>query len=59
MIIVALSDAALAYIVKQAGGLATVDGTDPFEIKPTQLHQRVPVAMGSAENVKEYLKFIK
>lgn len=47
----------LSFIIKRAGGLATSDGIDPLEIIPTKLHQRVPVAMGSSEEIKKYLQF--
>lgn len=49
----------LSYIMKHAGGLATSDGIDPLEITPTRLHQTVPIVMGSTENVKEYLTYLK
>ena len=41
----------MSMIVEQAGGRAT-DGRKPIlDIKPTGLHQRVPVVMGSADEV--------
>ncbi|MBI2034562.1 MAG: class 1 fructose-bisphosphatase [Candidatus Levybacteria bacterium] len=49
----------LSFIVQQAGGFATSDGINPLDITPIQLHQRVPIAMGSKENIKEYLRFIQ
>ena len=47
----------LSFIMQQAGGLATVDGVDPLEITPTALHQRVPIVLGSHDEVKKYLRF--
>lgn len=44
----------LAMLVQNAGGLATSNGQSILDIEPTSLHQRVPVALGSAELVKDY-----
>jgi fructose-1,6-bisphosphatase I len=47
----------VAFIVEQAGGLAT-DGKQPIlDIEPTELHQRTPLILGSEEDVKDYLSF--
>ena len=49
----------MAFIVEQAGGLAST-GTDRImEIGPTDLHQRVPVVIGSQDDVKEYERFYR
>jgi len=43
--------APLAFVVEQAGGAAT-DGTrDILDIKPTELHQRTPLIIGSRRDV--------
>ncbi len=43
--------APLAFIAEQAGGAAT-DGTKPIlDIRPTELHQRTPLLIGSMEDV--------
>jgi fructose-1,6-bisphosphatase I len=48
----------LAMVVKEAGGLAS-DGQGPIlEIQPTDLHQRVPLFIGSKEDVKIVEAFI-
>ncbi len=48
----------LAMVVKEAGGLAS-DGRSPIlEIPPTDLHQRVPLFIGSKEDVKIAEAFI-
>uniref|UniRef100_A0A2K6TEH9 Fructose-1,6-bisphosphatase isozyme 2 n=1 Tax=Saimiri boliviensis boliviensis TaxID=39432 RepID=A0A2K6TEH9_SAIBB len=45
----------VAYIIEQAGGLATT-GTQPvLDIQPEAIHQRVPLILGSPEDVQEYL----
>jgi len=48
----------MAFIVEQAGGKAS-DGTKRImEIKPTELHQRTPLYIGSREDVELVEKFI-
>jgi fructose-1,6-bisphosphatase I len=49
----------LAYIVKQAGGYASDGKTDILEIVPDEIHQRVPLFIGSEEDVKKLEEFIK
>jgi fructose-1,6-bisphosphatase I len=42
----------LAYIVEQAGGRAS-DGTRRvLDVRPTSLHQKTPLFIGSEEDVK-------
>jgi len=49
----------LAYIVEQAGGKAS-DGRVPImDIEPTELHQRVPLIIGSKKNVEEVEEYIR
>ncbi len=48
----------MAFIIEQAGGLAT-DGKQPvMDIVPTSIHQRSPIYIGSREDVKEFLSFV-
>lgn len=47
----------LAFIIEQAGGKAVSDGKTPLEIMSSDLHQRVPVALGSYEDVNRYLTY--
>jgi fructose-1,6-bisphosphatase I len=49
----------LAYIVEQAGGYASTGYEKILDIKPTHLHQRVPLIIGSKEDVLEYEEFAK
>jgi len=50
--------APMAMIAKEAGGLAiTDDGRDILEIEPTDLHQRVPLIIGSRHDVEMARKF--
>lgn len=49
----------MAYLVEQAGGKAMArEGLDILDIKPTHIHQRSPIYLGSAEDVDEVIKFI-
>ena len=43
----------MALLVERAGGQATDGMTRILDIQPTQLHQRVPVVLGSANEVEE------
>ncbi|CAG5925550.1 unnamed protein product [Menidia menidia] len=49
----------MAFIMEQAGGLASTGLQDILDIQPQSLHQRAPVAMGSAEDVLEYVAICK
>ncbi|MBI2430804.1 MAG: class 1 fructose-bisphosphatase [Candidatus Levybacteria bacterium] len=48
----------MSFIVEKAGGMAVSNGKNPLSIEPTSISQRVPIAIGSKENVKEFLKII-
>lgn len=49
----------IAFLAEQAGGLAT-DGFNPIlDIKPTELHQRVPFFVGSSSMVKQAGEFMQ
>ena len=48
----------LSYVMQQAGGLATSNGVNPLDIEPQSLTQRVPIAMGSRDEVKKYLTYL-
>ncbi len=46
----------MAYIMEQAGGMAS-DGTMPIlDIEPESIHQRAPIFLGSKEDVEECLE---
>ncbi|HPW68357.1 MAG: class 1 fructose-bisphosphatase [Desulfomonilia bacterium] len=49
----------LAYIAEQAGGYASTGYERILDIKPDKLHQRVPLIIGSKEDVLEYEEFAK
>lgn len=46
----------MAYILEQAGGKSYSEDTPTLDIKPTSIHQRVPICIGSADNVDDYLR---
>lgn len=49
----------IAFLAEQAGGMAT-DGIHPIlDIKPTELHQRVPFFVGSKAMVKQAGEFMQ
>ncbi|WP_242913696.1 class 1 fructose-bisphosphatase [Brevundimonas pishanensis] len=44
----------MSFLVEQAGGKSTTDGRNAIlDVTPTQLHQRVPVILGSANEIEE------
>ena len=49
----------LAFIIEQAGGKATDGENRIMELKPTELHQRVPYYVGSSNMVDEIEGFLK
>ena len=51
--------APLTFVVEQAGGLGST-GVEPIQtIQPKMLHQRVPLFIGSRENVEQVQEFIR
>jgi fructose-1,6-bisphosphatase I len=48
----------LAFIVEQAGGLAITGKENIMDVQPTELHQKVPLIIGSKEDVLTYQKFV-
>ncbi|XP_016097108.1 fructose-1,6-bisphosphatase isozyme 2-like [Sinocyclocheilus grahami] len=49
----------MAFIMEQAGGMATTGTTNILDIQPESLHQRVPVVMGSPDDVREYISIFQ
>ncbi len=47
--------APLAFIAKIAGGRATSESEDILDILPSQIHQRVPLVVGSNEELERFL----
>ncbi|KAM4707972.1 fructose-1,6-bisphosphatase 1-like [Discoglossus pictus] len=49
----------MAYIMEKAGGMAT-NGLEPvLDIVPESIHQRVPIVLGSPDDVQEYIEIFK
>tara|TARA_B100000963_G_scaffold9466_1_gene7437 strand:+ start:3406 stop:4389 length:984 start_codon:yes stop_codon:yes gene_type:complete len=44
----------ISFLVEQAGGLAIDGEQDILDIQPTDLHQRIPLIFGSADEVEWY-----
>ncbi|CAK9814512.1 Fructose-1,6-bisphosphatase 1 [Anthophora quadrimaculata] len=49
----------MAYILKEAGGLASNGEIDILEVVPENIHQRSPIFLGSREDVQEVLQYIQ
>jgi fructose-1,6-bisphosphatase I len=49
----------MSFIVEAAGGLATDGTTDILDIQPSELHQRVPIFIGSKNMVEKAMEFVK
>ena len=49
----------LSFIIEQAGGLASDGKQRILDIKPTRLHQRTPLVIGSYEDVQQAEAFIQ
>lgn len=49
----------MAMILEQAGGKATTGTERILDVNPTSIHQRVPVFLGSKDNVDELESFFK
>ncbi|XP_053552696.1 fructose-1,6-bisphosphatase 1-like [Bombina bombina] len=49
----------MAYIIEKAGGMAS-NGLEPvLDVVPENIHQRMPVALGSPDDVQEYIDIFK
>lgn len=48
----------LAFLAEQAGGIATTGKQRILEIEPTELHQRVPLFIGSKDMVEKALSLL-
>ena len=48
----------MAFIFEAAGGKATTGQRRILDIEPTELHQRVPLIIGSVEDVENFERFV-
>jgi fructose-1,6-bisphosphatase I len=49
----------MAWLVEQAGGLAYTESQRILTIQPTDIHQRISVILGSADEVKSCLSYLE
>ncbi len=49
----------MSFIIQTAGGMTITTTENPLDLVPSQLHQKTPVAMGSSDDVKNFVKFHK
>lgn len=49
----------MAFIMEQAGGMATTGSMNVLDIQPESIHQRCPVVLGSPDDVQEYIAIFK
>ncbi len=49
----------MAYLIKEAGGLATDGHRDILDLKPSELHERTPLFIGSKNMVEKAMEFLK
>jgi fructose-1,6-bisphosphatase I len=47
----------MSFLMEQAGGLSITGKTRIMDLRPKNVHQRVPCIMGSPEDVLECKKF--
>jgi fructose-1,6-bisphosphatase I len=45
----------MAYIIEKAGGIATTGKERILDIKPTSIHQRAPIFIGSKDDVQDII----
>ncbi|BHF84525.1 Fructose-1,6-bisphosphatase [Sparganum proliferum] len=48
----------MAFLMEQAGGMASNGKIPILDIQPRQIHERAPIYLGSPEDVQEVLSFI-
>lgn len=51
--------APMAYLMEQAGGLATTGTQDILDVVPTDIHERCPTIMGSPEDVRDFMRIAR
>lgn len=49
----------MAFLIKEAGGLASNGKIDILNIQPEKIHQRSPIFLGSKSDVEELLSYIQ
>lgn len=46
----------MAFLTEQAGGVATTGTQRILDVQPTDIHQRLPVFLGSKDDVEDLIK---
>ncbi len=49
----------LAFVVEQAGGRASTGTSRVLEVEPKKLHQRVPLIIGSRQDVEQAEAYVQ
>jgi fructose-1,6-bisphosphatase I len=49
----------MAFLIEQAGGLATDGHRRILDIVPKQIHERCPIWLGSCDDIKDLLKIFE
>jgi len=49
----------MAYLFEQAGGMATTGKQRILDVQPTNVHQRIPLVLGSKDDVAVYKEFVE
>jgi hypothetical protein len=49
----------MAFIMENAGGLASTGSIPILDIQPKSIHQRTPIFLGSKDDVEECVGFIR
>lgn len=49
----------MAFLTEQAGGVATTGTERVLDVIPNEIHQRIPIFLGSKEDVEDLQKFYK
>lgn len=49
----------IAFLVEQAGGMATNGKEMVMDLKPSSIHAKCPAILGSREDVEEFMNFVK
>jgi len=49
----------MAFIIEQAGGMATNGYINILDVVPENIHQRSPIFMGSKEDVQDLIECFK
>jgi fructose-1,6-bisphosphatase I len=49
----------MAFIIEKAGGLATTGKQRVLDVQPTSIHQRVPIFIGSRDDVQDVIDLYK